>query len=179
MGMLRTPLVVAASAVTAALAIGATGMALADETPNPIESGPAAGDNERPGPHLRDGRQGHRWVPGRGLVGGALHGEVVVPDPEAEGQYRTLVVQRGEATAVDDDEITVESEDGFSATYAVTDETVVAAGRDGIEAIEEGSDVAVVAVEEGDGATALRVSDRAARQEMRERFGLDGPGRRA
>jgi len=178
MGMVRTALV-AASAVTAAVAIGATGMALADETPNPIESGPTADATERPGPQLRDGRHDRRGMPGRGLVGGALHGEVVVPDPEAENEFRTLVIQRGEATAVDGDEITVESEDGFTATYAVTDDTVVAAARDGIEAIEEGAEVSVVAVEEGDGATALRVTDRTVREGMRERFGLDGPGRRA
>jgi hypothetical protein len=90
-----------------------------------------------------------------------------------------MLLQRGEATAVSPTEITVRSEDGFTATYTVDDDTVVVAARDGIEAVAEGTEVAVVAVEQGDAATAVRVVDRSARRELRKRFGLDGPRRRA
>ena len=173
MGPHRIRIIVAASAV-AVLAAGATGVALADDNgnANPNESSVAAeqGDGERPA--LREG--GRHGGHGLGMLGGrgALHGEFVVPD--GDGGFQTLVSQRGEATAVSATEITVRSEDGFTSTYAVTEDTVVNAARDGIDSIEKGSEVHLVATKEGDTATALRIGDRSARKQMREQSGLDG-----
>ena len=171
--------IIAAAAVVAGLAAGATGVALADNTPtatvSPTPSASpspdAKGDGARPdrpkrlrpgGPHEL-GKLGGR---------GALHGEFVVPD--GSGGFRTMVVQRGEVTAVSKTEITVVSEDKFSTTYAVTEDTLVNAARDGITTIKKGAKVNVAATKVGDKATALHIGDQSARKAMRERMGLDG-----
>ena len=171
--------IIAAAAVVACLGAGATGVALADNTPTSTvsptpsasPSADAKGDGARP-----NGRKGHR--PGGphalGKLGGrgALHGEFVVPD--GNGGFRTMVVQRGEVTAVSKTEITVVSEDKFSATYAVTEDTLVNAARDGITTIKKGAKVNVAATKAGDKATAVHIGDQSARKAMRERMGLDG-----
>jgi hypothetical protein len=104
--------------------------------------------------------------------GRALHGEFVVPD--GNGGFRTMVVQRGEVTAVSKTSITVVSEDKFSTTYAVTEDTLVNAARDGITTIKKGAQVSVAATKVGDKATAVHIGDQSARKAMRERMGLDG-----
>ena len=177
MGPLRSR-VIAAASVVAVLALGATGVALADDngTPNPLEPSSSADTGDRKRPELGTGHHGGRHGPGK-LGRGALHGEFVVPD--SDGGFQTIVTQRGEATAVSGDEITVRSEDGFTSTYAVTEETLVNSTRDGIEDIEKGEDVHVVATKDGGTATAVRIGDRSARGEMRKRFGLDRPEGRA
>jgi hypothetical protein len=169
---------IAAAAVVAGLAAGATGVALADNTPTATVSptpsaSPSAdvkGDGARPKlpKGLRPG--GHH---GPGMFGGrALHGEFVVPD--GNGGFRTMVVQRGEVTAVSKTEITVVSEDKFSTTYAVTEDTLVNAARDGITTIKKGAQVNVAATKVGDKATAVHIGDQSARKAMRGRMGLDG-----
>ena len=192
MGPLRIRIIAAAS-VVAVLAAGATGVALADDNgadntannANPIESSAAAEQGEGERPALRDGdgvnRGGRHRGHGLGMLGsrGALHGEFVVPD--ADGGFQTLVSQRVEATAVSATEITVRSEDGFTSTYTITEDTVVNAARDGLDSIEKGTEVHLVGTKDGDTVTALRIGDRSARKVMRERSGLgmDGPGRGA
>lgn len=173
----RTRLI-AAAAVVAGLAAGATGVALADNTPTSTASptpsaSPSAGekgDGARPARPKGDrpGRHG----PGKFGARGALHGEFVVPD--GSGGFRTMVVQRGEVTAVSKTEITVVSEDKFSTTYAVTADTLVNAARDGIATIKKGATVHVAATKNGDKATAVHIGDRSARKAMRENLGLDG-----
>ena len=56
-----------------------------------------------------------------------LHGEFVVAD--REGATRTMLVQSGEVTAVDGATLTVQSKDGWTATWTTTDETRVREGR--------------------------------------------------
>jgi hypothetical protein len=69
----------------------------------------------------------------RGGPGGeALHGEAVVKS--ADGTISTVRQIQGSVTAVSADSITVEAEDGYSATFAVTSDTEVRTGlpqRDG------------------------------------------------
>jgi hypothetical protein len=174
----RTRLI-AAAAVVAVLAAGATGVALADDTPtSTVSPSPSAspsahakGDGARPNLPKRD-RPGGRHGLGKLAGRGALHGEFVVPD--GNGGFRTMVVQRGEVTAVSKTEITVVSEDKFSATYTVTADTLVNAARDGITTIEKGAKVSVAATKVGDKATAVHIGDQSARKAMRERMGLDG-----
>ena len=171
--------IIAAAAVVAALAAGATGVALADNTPTAtVSPSPSAspspdakGDGARPRPPKGD-RPGERHALGKLAGRGALHGEFVVPD--GNGGFRTMVVQRGEVTAVSRTEITVVSEDKFSATYAVTEDTLVNAARDGIATIKKGAKVSVAATKVGDKATAVHIGDKSARKAMRERMGLDG-----
>jgi hypothetical protein len=92
---------------------------------------------------------------------GALHGEFVTPT--ADGGYETVAVQRGEVTAVSNDSLTVRSEDGYTRTYVVTADTRVNAARDGIDDVETGHQVHVVAVVEGSTATLRHVGDHAFR----------------
>ncbi len=160
----RRLVLVLALAVLGLAAAGATGIALsrgggtddtasfAASTSTPTPSGDP--DEMRRG--MR-GRHGHLL----GGPGGALHGEFVVPD--GSGGYRTLLSQRGTATKVSDSSITVRSEDGFTATYAITAATRVGATRDGVGSIKDGADVAVMAEQKGSSsskaATALAVAD--------------------
>lgn len=108
---------------------------------------------------------------GRGGPGfrGALHGTFVVPD--GSGGYRTMVMQRGKATAVSSTSITVTSVDGFVQTYAVTSTTVVASDRNGIAGITKNAVVAVMGEQKqgSSDVTALHVADLAA-------FAGDGRG---
>jgi hypothetical protein len=88
------------------------------------------------------------------LVGGpALHGEVIVPD--GDGTFTTVLVQRGEVTAVSATSITVKSADGFTQEYAVTaDSTIrVAGGGDSIGDVKTGDAVGVRAAKSGSAVT--------------------------
>lgn len=176
-----------AGLVVAGAAVGAVGVALADDAgslvpslvASPVSStpSPSASPEERDGDR-RDGRMGGRHG-GLAFGGGrALHGELVVPKPG--GGYQTMVVQGGEVTAVSASSITVKSEDGFSQTYAVTADTLVNAARDGIDTVKKGVTARVVAVRSGDTLTAVHVSDQTLREGFRDRFGpghKDGRGR--
>ena len=98
------------------------------------------------------------YVPG--LIGGGrgmVHGHIVVLNPD--GRFQTIDVQRGTVTAVNSSSIRVRSADGFSATYAVADATVVGAGRAGIGSIKVGDKVAVQATVSGSKATATSIID--------------------
>jgi hypothetical protein len=171
--------IIAAAAIAAGLAAGATGVALADNTPTSTvsptpsasPSAGAKGDGARPRPPkgLRPGgRPGPGMLDGRG----ALHGEFVVPN--GSSGFRTIVVQRGEVTAVSATQITVHSKDGFTTTYAVTADTLVNAARDGIATIKKGATVNVAATKAGNKITAVHIGDQSARKAMKERLGLDG-----
>ncbi|MBO3744908.1 hypothetical protein J5X84_02435 [Streptosporangiaceae bacterium NEAU-GS5] len=91
------------------------------------------------------------------MRGGGIHGEFVVP--KDGGGYQTVATQQGEVTAVASDSLTVKSEDGFSRTYTVGENTRVNAGREGVDAIKTGDQVSVMATVEGSTATAVMVID--------------------
>ena len=158
----RRVLLVVAVAVLAVAAAGATGVALARGGGTDGEVSFAASTGT-PTPGGDPGER-HRHKFGRpglghlfGGPGGALHGEFVVPD--GSGGYRTMLTQRGTATKVSDTSITVRSEDGFTATYQITATTRIGATREGVGSIKDGADVAVMAEQKGDAATALAVAD--------------------
>ena len=94
-----------------------------------------------------------------GIAGpmGALHGEFVVP--KQGGGYQTLVVQHGKVTSVSSSTITVKSDDGFSATYAVSADALVNAARDGIGSIKKGDEVSVLAQQKSGNDAALQIGD--------------------
>ncbi|WP_026256897.1 hypothetical protein [Actinopolymorpha alba] len=114
-------------------------------------------------------------------MGGALHGEFVIP--KDGGGYQTLLTQRGAVQSVSDTSITVKSDDGYTKTYAVKADTVVNATRDGIGSVKKGTTVRVVASESGDTATALRIADESALKGLRRDLmpkrpmGEERPGR--
>jgi hypothetical protein len=173
--------VTAGLAVLGLLAAGVVGAVLANSGSEPA-SAPAAASSttdddtardpsermerfrewaEEHGPGMLRGR-GHAFSPGMGhgfgLLGGALHGEYVAPDPDGEG-YRTVVVQRGEVTDVSDTSLTVVSEDDFTTTYRVTDDTLVMGSTGGVGGIEDGDRVTVTGVRTGDSVRAVHVTD--------------------
>ena len=153
------------AALATGLALGGFGIASAQtDTPDP----PAVEDDAgRPGARV------HKAGPRFGVMAGrgAIHGEFVVPDGDGDG-YRTAVVQRGTVTAVNESSLTVESEDGFTETYAVDDNTLVNAGDDGIADIESGDEVHVhgFVVDGSDDPQAAHVVDRTSVDEIRRHW---------
>jgi hypothetical protein len=94
---------------------------------------------------------------GFGKMGG-LHGEFTIKKPDGTG-YETVATQTGEVTAVSPSSITVKSEDGFSRTYTVDENTVVGSGRDGIGSVKTGDTVHVAGLVDAGKASAAAVLD--------------------
>jgi hypothetical protein len=140
----------------------------ADPTPSPSASPstPSTPNQQQPGGPGKGGF-GHRGEFG---VGGALHGEFVVP--KDGGGYQTIATQQGDVTAVSEDSITVKSEDGYSRTYTVAAETLVNSARDGIASIKTGSKVSVSAVVANNTATATTINDGTARDAAGQKWGF-------
>ena len=158
---------VAAVAVTTTVGGVAWAANSADPTPSPSNSpsaSPSTPSNEQ-GPGK--GGFGHRGEFG---VGGALHGEFVVP--KDGGGYQTIATQQGDVTAVSKDSITVKSADGYSRTYTVAAETLVNSARDGIASIKTGSKVSVSAVVTDNTATATTINDGTARDAAGQKWGF-------
>ena len=103
--------------------------------------------------------------------GGPLHGEFTIRKPDGSG-FQTVAVQTGEVTAVSPPSITVKSEDGFSRTYSVDENTVVGAGRDGIGAVKTGDTVRVAGVVEGGQAKAAAILDGTSLGKIGEHWGF-------
>jgi len=72
---------------------------------------------------------------------------------------KTIVVQRGEVTAVSGDELTVKSADGFSLTWAVGDKLRVVQNRKAADqsAIKTGGQIGVAGVKDGEASRARLV----------------------
>ncbi len=124
-------LTVGSIALGAVLATGLTGLAQADDS---VTSTPSAasgqvqglGDGARMGGR-HDGPGGMHGRPGMGGPGGeALHGEFVVK--AADGTITTMREVHGTVTAVSSSSITVKAEDGYSATFAIDEDTDVRTG---------------------------------------------------
>lgn len=184
-------------AAVAAVAIGALGIAgtayaaTASNSPAPTPNGTQGYDNRVPdgpggmmggqpgGPGGmmgdRDGDRGHgRGGMGFGMgLGQALHGSGVVA--KQGGGYQTVDMQRGVVTAVSSDSITVKSEDGFSATYAVTAETLVNAQKDGIASVKVGDEVGVMAVENAGSKDAVQIMDRTQMKANHDKYAPAAP----
>ncbi|WP_405066605.1 hypothetical protein OG558_33680 [Kribbella sp. NBC_01510] len=159
---------VAAVAVTTTAGGVAWAATNADPTPSPSASPstPSTPNQQQPGGPGKGGF-GHRGEFG---VGGALHGEFVVP--KDGGGYQTIATQQGDVTAVSTDSITVKSADGYSRTYTVAAETLVNSARDGIASIKTGSKVSVSAVVANNTATATTIDDGTARDAAGQKWGF-------
>ena len=99
-----------------------------------------------------------------------MHGQVTVP--KSGGGYQTLDVQNGTVTAVSASSVTVKSADGFSASYAVTANTVVDAKSAGIGSVKTGDTIFVTATVSGSSATAATIIDVTAVKAGRASFGF-------
>jgi hypothetical protein len=86
-----------------------------------------------------------------------LHGEAVVQTKDNGTQ--TVLVQRGQVTAVDGDSITVKSTDGFSLTWSFADDLRVVERRNTIQPkqLAVGAQVGVAGTKSGDGGSARLV----------------------
>ena len=157
------------AAVVATTAVGgvawATGLDFADPTPSPsASSSQSPGTPQEPN---RDRGPGKHEMLG---MGGALHGEFTVK--KDGGGYQTVATQRGEVTAVSKGSLTVKSEDGYSRTYTLTEDTLVNAARDGIDDVKTGNTVNVIATVADGKATAVSVNDGTVRDAARDRWGF-------
>ena len=110
---------------------------------------------------------------GLGRLGrfGGLHGEFTVRKPDGSG-FQTWAVQTGEVTAVSPSSITVKSEDGFSRTYGVDENTVVNSGRDGIGSVKAGDTVRIAGLVESGTARAATVVDSTSLGKIGEHWGF-------
>lgn len=127
---------------------------------------PSASSSEGPG-----GRHGHGG-PWFGMGGDAVHGEATVKDPDT-GKWVVRVWQRGTVQKVNDDRVTVRSEDGTSWTWTVPSDTSVRSdggSGSGAGSLKKGDTVYVVGSRSGDTDTADRVLSGA--------FDDHGPGSR-
>jgi Domain of unknown function (DUF5666) len=102
---------------------------------------------------------------------GGLHGEFTVKKPDGSG-YQTVATQTGEVTAVSPSSITVKSEDGFSRTYSVDENTVVGSGRDGIGSVKTGDTVHIAGIVDSGKAQAAAIMDATGLGKIGEHWGF-------
>ncbi|MEV1178731.1 hypothetical protein AB0J09_61180, partial [Nonomuraea sp. NPDC049784] len=149
---------------------GVAGAAVFSPSPSPT---PTAGDTTSPSaspsgtPSSKT--PGRGWGHRLGIGGPSIHGEFVVPD--GEGKYVTVATQYGDVTAVDQDSITVKSEDGYTKEYAVNSDTRINRGDEGIDAVKTGQKIMVKAKVDGGTATAVVVRDATLREGQGRREG--------
>lgn len=136
------------SALVLAGGVG-VGIAAADPTPTPSAS-PSASASATP-------TTGARARQHRGLAARALHGEVTL----AGKKHQVVDFQRGTVAEVSSTSVTVTSEDGFSATYAVSGDTRVRRLKEDarIDDVKTGDRVRVTAVKHGSVLDARRIGD--------------------
>jgi hypothetical protein len=159
--------------------------------PTGVQIAPAPGAPAGPGQNAPNGKPG--WGFGHGHHGGpfdgklfgfggfggpggfghfgGLHGEFTIRKPDGSG-FQTMATQKGEVTAVSPSSITVKSEDGFSRTYSVDENTVVGSGRDGIGTVKTGDTVHVAGIIEGGQAKAAAVIDSTSLGKIGEHWGF-------
>ncbi|GIF69776.1 hypothetical protein Ais01nite_78110 [Asanoa ishikariensis] len=110
-----------------------------------------------PGEKGKDRERGKRLKARVLLRKNTLHGEAVVKTKD--GGTQTVLVQRGQVTAVDGDSLTVKSSDGFTITWSFADDLRVVERRNSIQADElaVGDQVGVAGTKDGDGGAARLV----------------------
>jgi hypothetical protein len=139
-------------AVAAVVAVGIAGAGTAVV----YAANGSASTGTQQGPGGQGGAPGGMPGGGAGALSAALHGEYVVSD--GNGGYATELMQNGEVTEISSASITATSDDGYTRTYTIDADTVVANGSADIGDIETGDDVTIVATLSGDTATADSLS---------------------
>ncbi|MFJ8685826.1 hypothetical protein [Micromonospora wenchangensis] len=152
-----------AATVDVAAALGVEGLALAAWGLDPAEldllaapaasttPSPEAGDKGKRGERAQELRQRRQARVKLGRNG--LHGEAVV---QTKDGTKTVVVQRGEVTAIDGDSATVKSTDGFTLTWKLGDQLRVVERRTTVKAsdVKVGTKVNVAGARDGDASVA-------------------------
>ncbi|WP_211370909.1 hypothetical protein [Nonomuraea turkmeniaca] len=154
----RSLLLVGTTALVVVTGAGVAAAAVFSPSPSPTPTSTAT-PSVSPSGTPSDPAPGHGrgWGHKMGFGGRALHGEFVVPD--GSGTYTTIATQYGDVTAVDQDSITVKSEDGYTKEYVVNADTRINRGGDGIDAVKSGQKVVVRAKVDGGTATAVAIRD--------------------
>jgi hypothetical protein len=137
--------------VAGVLLLTAGGVALAAQrSPSTTQPPGATADKQRPGLLGR----GAGWR--HGLARRALHGELTLQTPDG---VKTVVVARGEVTALAGDSITVKSSDGVSTSFRINGDTRFGFLRepDPRAELKVGDSVWVAGTRSGDTVTATRV----------------------
>ena len=180
----RTPVV--AGAVIMGFFVAGLGVAFAQTDPSGTTAtttvttaAPAQPPGQAPGKAFGRGHgHGHGGLFGGKLFGlggfgrfGGLHGEFTMRKPDGNG-FQTVAVQTGEVTAVSPSSVTVKSEDGFSRTYSVDENTVVGSGRDGIGSVKTGDTVRIAGVVEDGKARAAGILDSTSLGKIGEHWGF-------
>lgn len=132
------------TAVEVAAALGVEGQALAAMG---LDPSPAVAPSESPSPDRKDRKERRK---ARVLLRkNVLHGEVVVQTKEGT---RTVAVQRGEVTEIDDTSITVKSTDGYTATWSFATDLHVIRHSTTVkpEEIKPGTQVGVAGAKDGE-----------------------------
>jgi hypothetical protein len=138
-------------AVAGVLLLSAGGVALAaQDSPSTTQAPAATADRARAGILGR----GAGWR--HGLARRALHGELTL---QTKDGVKTVVVARGEVTALADDGITVKSSDGVSTSFGINDDTRFGFRRepDPSAELKVGDTVWVAGTKSGDTVTATNV----------------------
>ncbi|HEX4700993.1 MAG TPA: hypothetical protein VH352_02590 [Pseudonocardiaceae bacterium] len=133
-----------------AFAAGSGGSAMPTTTPTatgPAAGAPAAGTPAAHGKHKA-----------RGLVGRVEHGEFTVHTKTGD---QVVDVQRGQVTAVSATSVTVKSQDGFTATYAVGGDSKIRVKKQtaAISGVHTGDRVFVAALKNGGTDTVRGIAD--------------------
>lgn len=171
-GWRRPRRLIAVGALVGGVALGGLGIAMAQDSPTSTTAPAQPGGG--PGPEM--GRFGHGPGGRGGKFGfgpmGAIHGEFVTRN--GSNGFRTMDTQIGQVTAVSPDSITVKSDDGFSKTYGVDQNTLVNSSRDGIGSVKNGHAVHVTAVVDNGKANAMNVEDQTTNAAIRQHWAPPG-----
>ncbi|MFD0823909.1 hypothetical protein ACFQ0D_37575, partial [Micromonospora zhanjiangensis] len=124
-------------------------IAAADPATNPSAT-PSAGSSAGPGKADQRGEGWRKRHQARVLLRkNTLHGEVVV---QTKDGTKTVAVQRGTVTAIDDKSMTVKSTDGFTMTWTFGPELKVVEKRTTIQPgdVKVGTELGVAGTKDGD-----------------------------
>ncbi len=129
--------------------LAAMGFDPADVAAAQVDPAPSATPSRGP-----KGDRGHKRLPGRVWLGkNVLHGEAVV---ETDNGTKTIDVQRGTVTAINDKTVTVKSSDGFTLTWTFGNPIRVVERRTTVQpsAIAVGTEIGLAGTKEGSTVTA-------------------------
>jgi hypothetical protein len=151
---------VAGDLSTEGQALAALGFQPADIEPAgySTEATPDPSASASPGAHKQRGKPGWRKRNFNRVLlrRNTLHGEVVV---QTKDGTKTILVQRGQVTAIDDKTMTVKSTDGFTMTWTFGDPIRVFERRTTVQPknVAVGTEVGVAGTKDGDTSTAKLV----------------------
>jgi hypothetical protein len=143
-------------AVAGVLVVSAGGAALAAQDATTTTQAPAPNADKADKSKARAGLLGHRGGWRHALGRRVLHGEITV---QTQDGTKTIVMARGEVTALSGDALTVKSSDGVETSFRIDGDTRFGfrSEPDPRAELEVGEDAFVAGEKSGDSAVAKRV----------------------